>query len=147
MDSISAFDLISIPGAKHIDFFRIGGMRFLGFITDTEMNILKLRYSENRFVHYQTIPVTSGVSFDILNTYPRTYLVVLQKAASVFPGRFSKMYYYDPWDMKFKTDTAVRINVWEPSALHAFDIFGTAFLGVVNYQTKRKYFFYKFVPS
>ena len=78
---------MAIPGAKMARFFSISGSRFFGYITDKRLYISKWKNTNDGFVLHQEIEVMDGISFDILNTYPRTYLVVIEKALMVFPGR------------------------------------------------------------
>ena len=80
--------------------------------------------------------VVNGVTFDILITTPRIYLVVIETASSFFSGLFSRMYYYEPWSRQFQTHQPVIFDVWNPSAVKTFNVFGTPFLGIVNYQSK-----------
>ena len=60
-----------------------------------------------------------GVSFDILNTYPRTYLVVIEKSVMVFAGRYVCM----------GVDT-IAIN-------RAFKFSNATIHGVLNYLERR----------
>ena len=90
LDSISATSRLAIPDAKMAKFFSISGFRFFGYITNKRLYIFKWdnRVDAKMFKPYQEIEVMDGVSFDILNTYPRTYLVVIEKALMIFPGRY-----------------------------------------------------------
>lgn len=136
LTSITALSRIPMEGAKSFKIFRIKGLRFFGYITASLLTISKWNPSTNLFEFHQSIPVTQGISFDLMSTYPRFYLVVIEKAISIFPGRFSKMYYYNPILTKFDATQANSFDVWNPSAVKTFDVFGKPFMALVNYETK-----------
>ena len=136
LNKISAFSNIPIQGAKAIKFFSLMHHPFFGYMTDDKLYVHKWDSFANNFLVHQVISVSKGVTFDLLKTHRRIYLVVIEKASAVFSGRFSKMYYYQPWTELFQLNQPVSFDVWNPSAVKTFNVFGTPFLAVVNYQSK-----------
>ena len=137
MDSINAYSLSIVSGYKYAKFFELGILSLVGFVTEENLVIMNWDKTSSAFLIRQIIPVSGGVAFDILKTSQWSYLVVLEKSPSVFSGTFSKMYIFNPFSNEFDVTQPFTFDVWEPSAVAAFNVYGTPFLGVVNYQDKR----------
>lgn len=136
LSSVTAIGLFDASTAKRVKLLRVDDNDFLCYITDTRLTVLKWNMGTLTFSSLQVLTTDGGVDVDIIRAYPSTYLVVLEKAWTVFAGGFySRIYYYDPWSGMFDTSTPVLFKVEEPTALDTFHVFGEPFLAIVNYRT------------
>ena len=132
--------MLDVQNARYIKFFKIGLINFFGYITRTELYIYQVDVLANSFRRRQIIPAEDGIAFDVMKTYPRIYLVVLERARTVFGSSASRMYYYNSYEYQFLVNNPVRFDVYNPSAVKTFDIFGTPFMGVVNKISRGNFF-------
>ena len=124
--------MLDVQNARYVKFFKIGLINFFGYITREQLHIYQVNVLTNSFTIRQIIPAEDGISIDVMKTYPRIYLVVLERARTVFGSSTSRMYYYNSYNYQFLVNNPVRFDVYNPSAVKTFDIFGTPFMGVVN---------------
>ncbi|XP_012553483.3 uncharacterized protein LOC101236068 [Hydra vulgaris] len=136
LDSISPYSNLIVSGFKYAKFFQLYGVSMVGFITEENLYVMNWDQTSATFLTKQTIPVSGGVAFDLFITSQLSYLVVLEKSPNVFPGTFSKIYIFNPFTSEFDVTQPLTFDVWDPSALATFNVYGTPFLVVVNYQDR-----------
>lgn len=129
---------IPFQDTKVIKFFVISERVFLGYITKDQMLVHIYDYALQRFNLTQQWPVTDGISFTLLDTKTRVYMVVIEKSISVFSSRFSRMYVFDPFIMRFDTTQPVQFDVVDPSVAIGFQVYGHPFMVLVNKRSNRK---------
>lgn len=139
LDGMNSIWEIPLHGAKVIKFFTIFGRTFLGYITKDQMFVYIYDYFNRRFALSQSWRVTEGISFTMMDTRTRVYMVVIEKSISVFSSRYSRMFFYDTFTARFDTAQPVQFDVFDPSVAIGFQVYGHPFMALVNKRSNGRF--------